>query len=213
MFINEVENKVGLSKKSIRLYEEEGLINPKRESNGYRIYNDDDVKKLRTIKFLRELNVSIKDIKRLNDGTYTLIDCMKDRIKKIDIETDNYIKIKNMCNNIIMSNNNFNDIDITKYYQEIRVLNKKGFTMRNTNTYKKNKIIGSLISSSIFILLFLFLIILISYFQFSYNEKMPWILYYFFVIILLIPIVGIIYSLISRIREINGGEEDEASKY
>ena len=30
MLINEVESVIGLSKKSIRYYEEEGLLNPKR---------------------------------------------------------------------------------------------------------------------------------------------------------------------------------------
>ena len=41
MFINEVETLVGLSKKSIRFYEENGLIKPKRNAeNDYRVYSD-----------------------------------------------------------------------------------------------------------------------------------------------------------------------------
>ena len=42
---------------------------------------------------------------------------------------------------------------------------------------------------------------------------MPWILYIFIMVIFIFPIVGIVYNLIVRIKEINGGEEDEASKY
>ena len=35
----------------------------------------------------------------------------------------------------------------------------------------------------------------------------------FIMVIFIFPIVGIVYNLIVRIKEINGGEEDEASKY
>ncbi len=214
MFINEVEHIVGLSKKSIRYYEENGLLNPKRNSeNDYRIYNKEDIKKLKTIKFLRELNVSIRELKLLNDRKISLAECMNDRIKKIESEEKNYQKIKNMCLEIVESNESYEKIDITKYLQEVNRLNKEGFTMRDMKTNKRKKINGAIISSLIFSLFFIFIASIISYFQFTEAEKMPWILYVFFILIFLIPIVSIIYNLMIRIKEINGGEEDEASKY
>lgn len=43
MKINEVEAAVGVTKKNIRFYEEEGLITPGREpGNGYRSYSQAD---------------------------------------------------------------------------------------------------------------------------------------------------------------------------
>ena len=42
---------------------------------------------------------------------------------------------------------------------------------------------------------------------------MPWIVYIVLMVILCFPLVGMIVNLVSRIKEINGGEEDEASKY
>ena len=43
MKINEVEAAVGVTKKNIRFYEEEGLISPSREpGNGYRSYSQAD---------------------------------------------------------------------------------------------------------------------------------------------------------------------------
>ena len=66
MLINEVQYKVGLTKKSIRYYESEGLLKPKRNSNNdYREYDDSDIKDLKLIKFLRNLNVPINEIKKL----------------------------------------------------------------------------------------------------------------------------------------------------
>ena len=48
MKINEVEAAVGVTKKNIRFYEEEGLISPSREpGNGYRSYSQADVERLR----------------------------------------------------------------------------------------------------------------------------------------------------------------------
>ena len=48
MKINEVEAAVGVTKKNIRFYEEEGLITPGREpGNGYRSYSQADVERLR----------------------------------------------------------------------------------------------------------------------------------------------------------------------
>ena len=61
MFINEVEYIVKLSKKSIRYYEELGLINPKRNvNNDYRVYDENDINKLKIIKLLRELEPNCK---------------------------------------------------------------------------------------------------------------------------------------------------------
>ena len=47
MKTNELEKEIGLSKYTIRYYEKEGLIQPKREENGYRDYDDETVQKLK----------------------------------------------------------------------------------------------------------------------------------------------------------------------
>ena len=61
MKINEVEAAVGVTKKNIRFYEEEGLISPSREpGNGYRSYSQADVERLRRIKLLRKLDGSLE---------------------------------------------------------------------------------------------------------------------------------------------------------
>lgn len=64
MKINEVVKKTGLTKKAIRFYEQEGLITPSIDAeNGYRNYNNADIKKLIEITLYRQLDMSIKDIK------------------------------------------------------------------------------------------------------------------------------------------------------
>lgn len=214
MLINEVCSIVGLSRKTIRYYEEEGILNPTRnKNNDYRIYNDNDIRLLKIIKFLRELNVSIADIKKLEQKEITLEECMSDRIVKIEAERKNFSKIKNMCNDIIESGDSFESIEITKYSEEMNILNKRGFTMRDVKSNNKKKILGAITSSIIFSLFFLFIVVIISYFQFTEAEKIPWFFYIFIVGLFLVPVFGIYSNLFIRIKEIKGGEEDEASKY
>ncbi|WP_155242836.1 MerR family transcriptional regulator, partial [Butyrivibrio fibrisolvens] len=58
MKINQVEELVGITKKNIRFYEEQGLISPERnKDNGYRDYSLKDVDILNKIKLLRKLEV------------------------------------------------------------------------------------------------------------------------------------------------------------
>jgi len=138
MLINEVQYKVGLTKKSIRYYESEGLLKPKRNSNNdYREYDEIDLKDLKLIKFLRNLNVPVSEIKKLKNGELTLKECMADRIKFIENTEKEFNKIKSMCYEITESNLDFNTIDITKYSEEMNVINKIGVTLKDFNRYNK----------------------------------------------------------------------------
>ena len=130
MFINEVCHIVGLSRKSIRYYEENGLLSPKRNTeNDYRMYTEEDIRKLKIIKFLRELDVPIRELKMLNEGTLTLQECMESRIYKIKEQEEKYLKVKEMCMEIEESNDTFSNIDITQYFQSMNTLNKEGLSL------------------------------------------------------------------------------------
>ena len=214
MLIQEVENIIGLSKKSIRYYEDEGLLNVKRNDNKYREYTKEDLKKLKIIKFLRELDVPIRELKLLNEGKLTLTKCMEDRIKKINNLETNYQKVKIMCEEIINNKETFSSIDINNYFQNIRIMNKKeGFTMNKEKSNKGKKIGGAILASVIFDLFFIFLIGILLYFQIAMDEKCPIILFIFLMLVLITPVIITICNLIARIKEILKGEEDEASKY
>ena len=66
MTIGEASAKSGVPAKTIRYYEETGLIGPAdRQSNLYRSYSDSDVALLRFIGRARRLGFSIEDLKSL----------------------------------------------------------------------------------------------------------------------------------------------------
>lgn len=65
MNINEVAQKAGLPAKTIRYYEEIGLIRPARAPNGYRRFRDSDLQKLAFIARARGLGFTIEDCRAL----------------------------------------------------------------------------------------------------------------------------------------------------
>lgn len=66
MNINELERLTGITKQNIRFYEKKGLIHPIRNSaNNYREYSDNDLTRLKIIKLLRKLDLSLEDIGKI----------------------------------------------------------------------------------------------------------------------------------------------------
>ena len=69
MKINEVEQRIGITKKNIRFYEDQGLLSPRRnKENGYREYSEEDVKTLEQIKLLRKLGLPLEEIRLMQSG-------------------------------------------------------------------------------------------------------------------------------------------------
>lgn len=65
MNIKEVADRAGLPAKTIRYYEEIGLIRPLRSANGYRAFRDSDLHKLAFLGRARSLGFSIEDCRTL----------------------------------------------------------------------------------------------------------------------------------------------------
>lgn len=64
--IGEVAKRTGLSTKTIRFYEEEGCIPAVgRNDAGYRLYSEGDVWRLRLVKHIRLLGLSLAEVKSL----------------------------------------------------------------------------------------------------------------------------------------------------
>ena len=63
---SEVAEMMGIHPNTVRFYEEWGLITkPAREINGYRVYTDEDIRKLKIIRVLRCANYSLEAIRRM----------------------------------------------------------------------------------------------------------------------------------------------------
>ena len=65
MNISQIADKTGLPPKTIRYYEEIGLITPDRGANGYRVFTDSHLHKLAFLGRARTLGFSIEDCRTL----------------------------------------------------------------------------------------------------------------------------------------------------
>lgn len=65
MNIGEAAERAGLPAKTIRYYEEIGLLRPPRDSNGYRAFRDSDLHKLAFLARARALGFTIEDCRSL----------------------------------------------------------------------------------------------------------------------------------------------------
>jgi len=213
MKINEVEAKVGITKKNIRFYEEQGLIHPVRDSqNGYRNYSGEDVQELLRIKLFRKLSIPIEEIRKLQNRQLTLSDCLERHLIYLKHEEKNLSLIQNMCEEIRQHNETPSSLDASLYLEKMRQLEEGGMHFMDigeTDTRKKKAV--PMIAAIVMALFMMALIWLIVWAEM--EDPLPIGL---FVVILLVPvavIAGTFMALKQRLKEIEGGEENEASKY
>lgn len=101
MKISEVIKETGLTRKAIYYYEEIGLINPcKEDDRSYRDYSDGDVERLKQIRALRLLDVSLSKIKNIFDTPTAFNDVMEEQLKiikeKVQLLNENEKVIKSL---------------------------------------------------------------------------------------------------------------------
>jgi DNA-binding transcriptional MerR regulator len=64
--IGQVAERTGLSLRTIRFYEESGLVVPtSRSEGGFRLYSDDDVARLEVVKRMKPLGFSLEEMREL----------------------------------------------------------------------------------------------------------------------------------------------------
>jgi len=214
MKINQVEELVGITKKNIRFYEEQGLLNPDRNpENGYRDYSLKDVDCLLKIKLLRKIDVPIEEIKRLENGGVSFEDCMKTQAKRLEDEKNNVEVMIGLCNKLENEVSDFNLVDAQAYLEELKKLEKGGavFVDLTKNDVSKKSMAGAVLAAAVFILFMVFTIVMVIYASITVHMATP--LTILFVALPLLFIIMTLTVLTQRINEIKKGEAYEARKY
>ncbi|WP_313800277.1 MerR family transcriptional regulator [Cytobacillus sp.] len=57
MKISELSEYTGVSTRSIRYYEKKNLIKPSRTKNGYRVYDEQDIRRVKAIQFFLDIGL------------------------------------------------------------------------------------------------------------------------------------------------------------
>ena len=97
MTIKEIEELVAMPRANIRYYEEQGLLSPERDTNGYRDYSERDLSILKKIKLLRSLHMPLDEIKALHIGQQELSVALEQQIQKLSASKADFSKAQIVC--------------------------------------------------------------------------------------------------------------------
>ena len=214
MKIQQVEELVGITKKNIRFYEEQGLLSPGRAENGYREYGRVDVLRLKQIKLLRKLAVPIEDIRAvLKDGA-SLDTCLTRQLRAFDRQRESLDAMEGMTRELLNRPGlTLEALDAEECLEQIERLEKEGQSFMDVSKrdVHRKKTTGAFIGAAIFIALILPALIVILWA--NGQSPLPVGLLVLFIAIPVVVIVCVVAVLVQRIKEIKGGEEDEAAQY
>ncbi len=213
MKINQVEQAVGISKKNIRFYEQEGLLSPSRSANGYRDYTEKDVTVLQQIKLLRKLDIPIEEIRRLQTGSLTLEDCLRRHLIVLERRSRNLEATNAFCHRLLAEDARLGTLNVPMLLQEMETMEEGGtkfVNIRKKDSQERKR--GALIGGFVAILVMALPIVLMTAVVIT-EPEIPILLAAAFIVVPLIGIIGTVAALRERLKEIEGGELDEASKY
>ena len=217
MKINEVEAAVGVTKKNIRFYEEEGLITPGREpGNGYRSYSQADVERLRRIKLLRKLDVPLAEIREMLEGQRTLAEGMSQQLERLRSRRADLEEAIGFCTLRQQENGPLEQLDVEQTLARLSAKEEQGVSFVNIEQVdrKAERIKGALVGAGLFTAIMLLTMGIIAWTIWMDPQDMPPLP--LLVLLFGIPagcILGTLKVLADRIREIRKGEEDAYRNY
>jgi DNA-binding transcriptional MerR regulator len=118
--IKEIEKLTGITSKNIRFYEKQGLLNPSRNvENLYRQYSVEDLRRLKEIKLLRKIGISISDINDIQNGFLTIAECFEKYLSLFVQQKKELEKRIELCAKIHKNEARLQTMDVDCYLDEI----------------------------------------------------------------------------------------------
>lgn len=213
MKIKQVEELVGITRKNIRFYEEQGLLNVERAENGYREYHRADIARLQEIKLFRKMDISIEEMRALFEKRKSLQFCLEQHLGELERRREGLVKMQEMCERLIAEHQSLDTLNAENCLEEIEQMEKEGAKFMNVNKtdVHKKKRTGAIVGAAVMTVLMLVTIIIV--FWANAQDPIPLGLLLLIAGIPAVIIAGTLIALAGRMKEIEGGEEDEASKY
>ena len=196
MKINEVEALVGITKKNIRFYEAE-------------------VDALRRIKLLRKLGVPLEEIRRMQSGGHTVGDGMRRHLVTLERERENLEQSIRLCSALTDRQERLEDLDAGAILAEMEAMEQSGTTFQNRQHEDvRVRYVAPVAVTVLMVLLMLGLMWLFLWaFETAPAGAPPLPLLAVFLAIPAIVALGVIVSLVQRIREIGRREIDDAKQF
>jgi len=214
--INEVEAQVGITKKNIRFYEDQGLLAPRRDSgNGYRNYGEAEVAVLRQIKLMRKLGVPLEEIRRMQAGG-TVGDGMRRHLVTLERERRSLEQSIALCGRLKDREERLDALDAAGLLEEMERLEQTGTTFQDKQKHDLRPVryAGAVVMALLMTALMAALIALMVWgFLADPGDAPPLPLMAVLIAFPAVIILGVLLALFQRIKEIQKGEEDDAKNY
>jgi MerR family transcriptional regulator, heat shock protein HspR len=126
--ISAVAKMFSVHQQTVRLYEREGLINPKRSSGNTRLFSEEDVDRLEEVIYLtHELGINLagvemilklkKQLKKMQDEMNKLFESTKEDLDKERIQAENIVQRSAKKINLL-KNNSLKNITVNSQMQD-----------------------------------------------------------------------------------------------
>ena len=103
MKTNEVIKQYNITRKTLLVYENKGLIKPSRDQSGYRNYDEEDLKIITKIILLRKLNISLDEIQQILSGDQQWIKDIEEQyrleMKRLEVKQSYLHYVNDVINN------------------------------------------------------------------------------------------------------------------
>jgi DNA-binding transcriptional MerR regulator len=104
--ITDLTTQLGLSSRSLRYYEQVGLIQSVRPAfEKYRFYDTENIERLKQIMVLRKMQIPVKDILRIyeSESMSVVVETFVNRIHAIDDEIDTLAELKRITSEFLQT--------------------------------------------------------------------------------------------------------------
>lgn len=123
--IKEAEDLTGITSQNIRYYEKQGLLAPKRDKgNSYRLYSEEEISRLKTIRLFRKLGMPIGEIRRMLDGDISLEEALLTHVSRLQSQREELTAALEFCKRI--KEGQLADVNPDIYLEEMEKEEEKG---------------------------------------------------------------------------------------
>ena len=127
---SELAKLLNITKAAIRYYEDKKVISVYKDENGYNLYDWEDLENISNVLFLKDLGVTIEDIKKYKENKNDVKKLLENKRHDIDKEIYKLQNIRSRIDNILSMDDSKNIV--LNSVEKKQILERKYFTFKES---------------------------------------------------------------------------------